>query len=59
MAGSDPGNPHIQEKGGLRMPYKVYCNGKLIAQFLNMIDRDNFLDDCNEKYPDCIFKKKE
>ena len=40
-----------------KMEYKIYCNGKLIAQFVNESDRDLCLDLLERVYEDCIFSK--
>lgn len=40
------------------MNFKIYINGKCIAEFLNEIDRDDCLDFLQDKYEDCVFTTK-
>lgn len=40
------------------MNYKIYCDGTLIAQFLNKQDRDDCLDFLADRYDDCTFTTK-
>jgi len=39
--------------------HKIYCDGKLIAEFLHSTDRDYCIELLKEKYEDCEFSRED
>lgn len=37
------------------MEYEIWADGKLIAQFFNITDRDFCMDELKDRYDDCKF----